>query len=475
MRKVLLIALLLLIPTSGRTQSPQVGPSPLTAATCPAPAGCLTLSVSGLAGVAIQVVGTYSGTISFEASVDGSTYVALNLTPLNSTTAATSTTSTGVWSGGVGGASIVRARMSSYTSGSASVTIKAAPTSARGGGGGSGAPTDATYITQTANGTLTAEQALGSLATGLMTSTTTTGVVSTLAPTDDNLVVGSGTAWALKALSSCSAADSAVTYNTTTNAFGCNTIAGGSPTIGATQVAYATAPNTVGGSSDFTWDSMNSVLSLSNTGNGGGTLAALGAGAQLQIKSGDGTNGAFPVGGEFSITTGVGAPDGSGDSGEITISSGSAFNGAKSGNVLVSSGQGVSDADSGDVVLSAGLSVSGTRGGVSSNGRDIINSADVSFQVYAGAANRSIELNNSVLAIDVPSASITGTLSTANFIGQAQVPVTAVGSLPTCDGGAEGTIRGVNDALLPAALAVVANGGAVHVPVYCDGTNWRVM
>lgn len=46
-------------------------------------------------------------------------------------------------------------------------------------GSGGGAPTDATYITQTANGTLSAEQALGALGTGCMGSTTTTGVVAT--------------------------------------------------------------------------------------------------------------------------------------------------------------------------------------------------------------------------------------------------------------------------------------------------------
>ena len=43
-----------------------------------------------------------------------------------------------------------------------------------------GAPTDATYITQTANGSLSAEQALGSLATGIMGVTTTTGVVDSI-------------------------------------------------------------------------------------------------------------------------------------------------------------------------------------------------------------------------------------------------------------------------------------------------------
>lgn len=45
-----------------------------------------------------------------------------------------------------------------------------------------GAPTDATYITQTANGSLSAEQALSILSTGLMKVTTTTGVVSSVVP-----------------------------------------------------------------------------------------------------------------------------------------------------------------------------------------------------------------------------------------------------------------------------------------------------
>ncbi len=47
-----------------------------------------------------------------------------------------------------------------------------------GGGSGTGAPTDATYIVQTANAGLSAEQAMGSLATGIVKNTTTTGVQS---------------------------------------------------------------------------------------------------------------------------------------------------------------------------------------------------------------------------------------------------------------------------------------------------------
>lgn len=46
------------------------------------------------------------------------------------------------------------------------------------GDGSGGAPTDATYITQTANSTLSGEQALGSLASGILKNTTTTGVLS---------------------------------------------------------------------------------------------------------------------------------------------------------------------------------------------------------------------------------------------------------------------------------------------------------
>lgn len=58
------------------------------------------------------------------------------------------------------------------------------------GSGGSGAPTDATYITQTANGTLSAEQALGSLSTGLLKNTTTTGVLSIASNSTDYVAPG---------------------------------------------------------------------------------------------------------------------------------------------------------------------------------------------------------------------------------------------------------------------------------------------
>jgi hypothetical protein len=51
-------------------------------------------------------------------------------------------------------------------------------------GGGGGAPTGATYITQTADGTLSAEQALSPLATGIVKVTNGTGVLSTAIAAD---------------------------------------------------------------------------------------------------------------------------------------------------------------------------------------------------------------------------------------------------------------------------------------------------
>lgn len=58
--------------------------------------------------------------------------------------------------------------------------------------GGPGAPSDATYITQVLSSGLSAEQALASLATGILKSTTTTGVVS-IAASSDVISIWTGT------------------------------------------------------------------------------------------------------------------------------------------------------------------------------------------------------------------------------------------------------------------------------------------
>lgn len=104
----------------------------------------LALNVSGYASVAFQFTGTWSGTITFEGSVDGTTYQALNATPTNSSSATTTATSNGVWTGSVGGLRYARARFSTYTSGTAVITIQAAASGGGSGGGGGGAASSVT-------------------------------------------------------------------------------------------------------------------------------------------------------------------------------------------------------------------------------------------------------------------------------------------------------------------------------------------
>ena len=163
-------------------------------------------SVSGNAGTAtaLQTARTING-VSFDgtgnitvASAAGTlTGTTLNSTVVSSSLTGVGTITSGTWGattiavnkGGTGqtsyidgqllignstGNTLTKATITagtgiSITNGNGSITIDAT---------GSGAPTDATYITQTANSALSNEQALGSLTTGILKNTTTTGVLS---------------------------------------------------------------------------------------------------------------------------------------------------------------------------------------------------------------------------------------------------------------------------------------------------------
>lgn len=82
--------------------------------------------VRGLASFGVQIRGTFVGTLQFEGTIDGETWVAVNMFPPNSTVAATSATATGTWLGHCGGLDAVRVRASAWTSGDADIFIQAA-------------------------------------------------------------------------------------------------------------------------------------------------------------------------------------------------------------------------------------------------------------------------------------------------------------------------------------------------------------
>ena len=101
----------------------------------------LLLDVRGLGGVALQLSGTFTLTVQFEATVDGQTWVSLRMLPSSSVSGAPSSTSAGAWSANVAGLKLIRARVSAYTSGSADVTFLASSASGRVGASGGDAET----------------------------------------------------------------------------------------------------------------------------------------------------------------------------------------------------------------------------------------------------------------------------------------------------------------------------------------------
>lgn len=78
-------------------------------------------------GVGVQVTGTFSGTLQFEMTIDGTNFVAVSTTSVTTGTAATTTTATGVFFYNVVGAMSVRVSSTAWTSGTAVVTLVGLP------------------------------------------------------------------------------------------------------------------------------------------------------------------------------------------------------------------------------------------------------------------------------------------------------------------------------------------------------------
>lgn len=74
--------------------------------------------VGGLAMVTIQVTGTFSGTVTFEGTIDGSNWVAVLARKVTDGATGTTATAAGIYQVPVSGLGQLRARVSAYTSGS---------------------------------------------------------------------------------------------------------------------------------------------------------------------------------------------------------------------------------------------------------------------------------------------------------------------------------------------------------------------
>ncbi len=67
-----------------------------------------------------------------------------------------------------------------------------------------------------------------------------------------------------------------------------------------------------------------------------------------------------------------------------------------------------------------------------------------------------------------------GSISTSGLALAVPVilPVSTVAELPTCDAAIKGAMAAVSDASAPAYNAALTGGGAVSIPVYCNGAAW---
>lgn len=112
------------------------------------PDSVVTLGVSGLGGVGIQITGSFTGTLQFESSLDGMTFGTHSVTPPNSTTAVTSATAAGRWAAACA-TKVFRVRMSAFTAGPAAVvTLIGIPFGPSAGGSGGGGGGDASAANQ---------------------------------------------------------------------------------------------------------------------------------------------------------------------------------------------------------------------------------------------------------------------------------------------------------------------------------------
>ena len=96
----------------------------LTSAGTTAATGIIFVPTGLHRGAGIQILGTFTATLSFEQTFDnGTTWVALTVYPYNGGSGVTSTTGTGYWKCNLSGVDHIRVRASAYTSGTAEVNI----------------------------------------------------------------------------------------------------------------------------------------------------------------------------------------------------------------------------------------------------------------------------------------------------------------------------------------------------------------
>ncbi len=293
---------------------------------------------------------------------------------------------------------------------------------------GSSAPVDATYITQTANATLTNEQALSALSTGYMKVTTTTGVITSQAtpiPVTDG---GSGTNTAPTQGGVIYAASAAAMASTAAGTAG--------------QILQSN------GSSAPTWVTKKEFLGVQTFTNGTTSYTPTSGTTEIVVEmwGGGGAGG--------SVTNVAGAAGGGGGSGGYALYNWSAVGAGPytiaigAGGTAVAGGTGnaggITTFNNGTITVTA----YGGSGGTTAGGSNVI-------KFMAGGAGGAVSTNGTVNAAGAPGANgMTSTVVTTNFSGN--------GGSTSLGGGGLGVGGNINNTAIAgnAARADTGSGGS---------------
>lgn len=185
------ILLFLLFASAAFGQMSSTGSISASGTNCFTTNACISLHLinsvnASTANATITISGSFTGTLQFEASGDGTNYVAITGTPVPSGAGVTSATAAGVWTFSIAAFTDLRVRASAFSANSATVTIQSSTISQTivnnitQGGGGSGSTSaidnNAWYLSQNCNGQARCTQIKGDLkyiTDGTSNSTTT--------------------------------------------------------------------------------------------------------------------------------------------------------------------------------------------------------------------------------------------------------------------------------------------------------------
>lgn len=222
----------------------------------------------------VQVTGTWSGTLTFKGTVDGSTYVTIHANSLATDTLVTSTTGNGIFVLG-GGFSDVEVAATSFASGTAVVTMRGCPAgaasvavSAVGGGGGGGGSIAASV--SVADG---ADTALGTTTDAAVQGDNAGTAMAKLRGLNKSIAAGIG----ISSLPALAAGSNAIGTVGVTSLPALPTGSNGIGTVGVTSLpALAAGSNVIGGvTQSGTWNAtINTALPAGSNAIGSVTLGA---------------------------------------------------------------------------------------------------------------------------------------------------------------------------------------------------------